>query len=76
MIIKIEGRCAWVGCDKPATHVAAGRAADDLLSRSALGERHPAPACYCEEHAEEVADEGYPEYRTECPNCECKFGVN
>lgn len=70
MITKIEGICAWEGCDDPATHIACGR----KLYRDDGG--HPDPACYCETHANMVADEGYPEYETTCPNCQCVYGVN
>jgi hypothetical protein len=71
MITRIEGTCRFEGCDKPATHVACGRVT------SGGGETgHPEPACYCEEHAEVVANEDYPEYAEGCPNCGCYFGVN
>lgn len=61
-------RCAFGACDKPATTLAVGRS-----SREQLG--HPL-AWYCEGHAEQIADEGNPEYRESCPNCGCRFGVN
>ncbi len=30
----------------------------------------------CEEHADELSDEGCPEYNVSCPCCGCEFGVN
>jgi len=61
--------CQYKGCRKKAVVMAGGR------DRS--GKIHPTGvAHYCEPHAEEVADEGHPEYTVSCPNCECLFGVN
>lgn len=70
MIIEIPKNsiCNFQHCEQPATHIACGRN---------VGENtHPKPAVYCEEHANDVADEGYPEYHDNCPNCGCFFGVN
>ena len=71
MIVKIEGTCAFAGCDKPAEFIACGRQSysEDIPC-------HPKPACYCRLHADLVADERNPEYTDECPNCGCVFGVN
>jgi hypothetical protein len=63
MIIKVEGKCQFEECEKPATHLASGR-------------MHNGVACYCEAHAETVADERNPEYVAYCPNCNCMFGIN
>ncbi len=71
MIITIVGQCHWEDCEEAATHIACGR------SHMWRGEQgHPSPSNYCESHAEQVANEGVPEYKSECPNCSCQFGVN
>ena len=67
MIVKISGKCSFEGCEKPAEFIACGRE---------LRPGHPKPACYCRDHADKVANEGYPEYDDTCPNCSCLFGVN
>jgi hypothetical protein len=71
MIIKIKGKCAFENCDEDATAVVCGRE-----SYPAGRHYHPKPACYCDKHAVEVVDEGWPEYDAKCPNCGCLFGVN
>ena len=70
MIFEITGQCAFEDCDQPATVVACGR------KRWDKDEGHPHAACYCRTHANEVVDEGSPEYSADCPNCGCEFGVN
>ena len=75
MITKIEGQCQYEGCDKPATHIASGRATR-MGPEWYENQGHPTLALYCEAHGEKVADEGAPEYHTTCPNCGCYFGVN
>jgi hypothetical protein len=72
MITQIRGKCRQAGCTLPGTRIARGRARDPAYSPDP---GHPAVACYCELHAWEVAREGDPEYRAECPNCGCVFGV-
>ncbi len=57
--------CAYERCDKPATELACGRYAG-----------HTQPAYYCDEHASEVVEEDTPEYAVNCPNCDCRFGVD
>jgi len=69
-IIKIEGKCQYEECDKPATHIASGRKTYDHKGG------HSEPNFYCEEHAEVVTEERFPEYVVNCPNCGCMFGVN
>ena len=68
MITQITGTCAWEGCDKPATHIAAGAG----LGWGAI-KGHEKPACYCKSHAESVQAEGISEYHIKCPNCRCLF---
>lgn len=68
MITKIEGKCQYEGCSSLATHIAQGRMRDN--------NGHPKVAVYCEDHAINVADELWPEYNVDCPNCGCMFGVN
>jgi hypothetical protein len=63
MITTITGHCQYEECTEPATHIAYG------------GVRHPL-GVYCEPHAESVQHEDDPEYGVECPNCDCRFGVN
>lgn len=67
MITEITGTCAWEGCDKPATHIAAG--GHGGWSKTP----HMKPACYCKNHAEVVQNEGTHEYHIKCPNCRCMF---
>lgn len=79
MITEITGTCSFEGCTEPATHIAAGKR--DHYSDTEHGEveawkGHEAPACYCEAHATIVADEGSPEFHSDCPNCGCIHGVN
>lgn len=62
-------KCAYEKCGKEATTLACGR---EYLDDPG----HPEPAMYCEAHAKLIANEGVPEYRVECPNCKCRFGVN
>ena len=62
VIAKIEGKCQFEDCDRPAEVIASGRI-------HGLG-------CYCEPHATVVLDEENPEYTAGCPNCGCQFGVN
>lgn len=66
MIIEIPKNaiCTFQDCDKPATAIACGRS------------DYQKPNVFCEEHAYEVADEQYPEYHDNCPNCGCEFGIN
>lgn len=59
--------CAFEGCEKQAEGWACGR--------SIYGENHPKPALYCDGHCDVVSDEGNPEYKTNCKNCGCLFGV-
>lgn len=73
MITKIEGTCSYEGCEKEATHIGCGR--NRFYDGDNTG-RHPNPACYCETHANMVADEDSPEYTNDCPNCGCVHGVN
>jgi len=73
MITKIEGQCAWKGCGKPATHIAAPI---ELPTREKHRGNFKSPACYCKEHATKVGMSTNPEFVTWCPNCECFFGVN
>jgi hypothetical protein len=70
VICEIIGLCSYEGCEAPATHIAKGRYHDDDKPR------HIEVAVYCGKHADLVAQEGYPEYEAECPNCHCQFGVN
>lgn len=70
-IVKAEGICAFEGCEAPAKFIACGR---DSYSKEVLS--HSVPACYCDAHMRQVADESNPEYSVECPNCGCCFGVN
>lgn len=72
MIIEIAGTCQYKGCDKPATKIASGRR--DYENKPQ--ENAYDIGCFCEDHADIVADAGYPEYHTICPNCGCQFGVN
>ena len=71
MIIRVSGTCSFEGCESQAEFIACGRATYD---KECPG--HPTPACYCREHMDEVADELFPEYIDQCPNCGCMFGVN
>ena len=77
MINKIEGKCQFKGCEKPATHIAAG---SYQKSKAKVFPYHPEPNCYCSIHAEIVANEGVPkngtQFTSECPNCGCFHGVN
>ena len=66
----LTGQCQWEGCYETATHIACGR-----WTCTGNG-GHQIPGCYCKAHAQAVADEAYPEYTEECPNCGCKFGVH
>ena len=60
--------CQYKGCRRKATALAASRYDT---------KQHPAGvAHYCEQHADDVVEEGHPEYTVSCPNCECLFGVN
>ncbi len=68
MIVEITGTCQYENCNKPATTIACGHC------RANIG--HPIPACYCDDHAAKVGNEGSPEYTVDCPNCGCRFGVN
>jgi len=68
MITEITGTCAWEGCDKPATHIAAGGSGGWTAIKG-----HEKPACYCKPHAESVQAEGISEYHIKCPNCRCMF---
>ena len=68
MITEITGTCAWEGCDKPATHIAAGGSGGWTAIKG-----HEKPACYCKAHAESVQAEGISEYHIKCPNCRCMF---
>lgn len=70
VIVKVEGQCKWDGCEREATVLACGKKGYDDYPG------HPEPAPYCETHGRVVADENSPEYKTECPNCGCRFGVN
>lgn len=67
-------KCAYKGCRRLATTLACGTSAGSRVESSDEG-RHPTPAWYCAEHAQEVADEGYPEYIVDCPCCGCLLGV-
>lgn len=71
MITEIKGTCQWEGCDQPATHIACGRNCGWPEFRV----QHPEPGCFCKAHAWEVAEEGSPEYRVFCPNCDCLLGT-
>lgn len=62
--LKVTGLCEFEGCREAATEIAKGR------------DSHPGIHCYCEKHAETVADERSPEYIEHCLNCGCMFGVN
>ena len=67
MITEITGACSYEGCDKLATHIAAG-------GHGGWNETpHMKPACYCRQHAEFVQAEGISEYHIKCPNCRCLF---
>jgi len=68
IIIDIDGKCQYEGCQEPATCIAAGRTYLETPG-------HDRPGVYCKTHAEEVAHEGIPEYRVACPNCGCEFGI-
>lgn len=66
----LVGRCEWDGCHETATHIACGR-------WTYIGNGgHQIPGCYCEAHAQAVAEECNPECTAECPNCGCRFGIN
>lgn len=71
MIVEITGKCAIEDCQSEAKFLACGRESYDENRPG-----HPEPACYCELHAREVAEEQWPEYTDNCPNCGCMFGVN
>lgn len=60
--------CAFEGCTAPATQLAVGR---EYLGRPG----HTTVAMYCQTHVDIVTAEGDPEYREDCPNCGCEFGV-
>lgn len=62
--------CAFKNCKKKGIILACGR------ESASVANPHIIPDYYCEEHADLVSDEGYPEYRVLCPNCKCRFGVN
>ena len=64
-IREIKGYCEFEGCEQIATRIARGR-----------GTKGHELGCYCFTHANVVAAEHAPEYVAECPNCDCKFGVN
>lgn len=64
-----ERTCQHEGCTERATHLAVGRDYGDTKG-------HTVAAFYCRKHAYEIADEGFPEYHHECPNCGCIQGVN
>lgn len=74
MTINFHGRCQFKACKLPATHIACGPAYDDP---DGPGEIQPAPNCYCEAHANDVARGEYKhaEYVIDCPNCKYKIGV-
>jgi len=61
MIKKLRKKCQWENCQEEATCIAA--------NRNKIG-------CYCYKHGYNIAKEHKPEYLTECPNCDCIFGVN
>jgi hypothetical protein len=61
--LKKGTKCEWKGCRKNAIVLAWDNVDKVLL------------LC-CEDHAYEAADRGHPEYVVNCPNCNCKFGVN
>lgn len=67
--IPAGAKCTYKNCELPATGIAAGREELDK------GSGHPNPALYCDSHADVVANEDWPEYVTDCPNCGCWFGV-
>jgi hypothetical protein len=69
MITRIEGKCQWPGCDRPAEFIVSGRS-------QYAEEPHPETGCFCAIHAAVVEDEGNPEYTNVCPNCGCRHGVN
>lgn len=66
-MIVAEGKCTYGGCNEAATHVAA-KWSDGFPRRRVV-------AAYCERHAEMIREIECPEYKEECPNCGCKFGV-
>jgi hypothetical protein len=57
-------KCEMPGCNRKATEIATGR------------DRFQEISLYCEKHALVVEDDAHPEYTVECPNCNCRFGVN
>ena len=67
VLTSASGKCDWKGCNKPATAIAAGKPND--RNDESVGK-------YCEDHAETVAYASNPEYIVNCPNCDCRFGVN
>lgn len=62
--------CDIQGCDTIATQIACGKPDHEVPTT-----RHPEPGHYCEKHAQEIIDEGNPEYHVNCPSCGFFFGV-
>lgn len=63
-ILRKNDKCEYEGCNKKAEILAMGRS------------KHPDIGKYCEYHAEQIVDEGFPEYNDCCPNCGLLHGIN
>ena len=63
-VLRKGQKCEYEDCNKPAVFLAKGRT------------EHPSVGVYCTVHSMMVADEDWPEYTADCPNCGCGFGVN
>ena len=61
MIKKIEGGCAYKGCDQPATEIAA--------------DTYGLVAVFCADHWVPTLLSCEPEYIHRCPNCGCRVAV-
>ena len=71
IVLTGEDRCEYEGCSALATCIAVGK--DQLGTNRRQGHKL---GVYCNEHTELVLEEGSPEYRTSCPTCGCKEGIN
>ena len=63
-VLRKGQKCEYEDCNEPAEFPAKGRT------------EHPNVGVYCTVHSMMVADEDWPEYMVDCPNCGCGFGVN
>ena len=55
--------CEYKGCENKAISIVFSRNENKVV------------AC-CDKHEDIVIDEGSPEYWDQCPNCDCKQGIN